>query len=143
VSRIAPEQVAALTRAIHAQDCLRRILSELEQLHRIVFHDNEHADWALVRCSAEQILIAEILSRHGGNPDALHFALRALENGGKSWDVAIRDLAASIHSYYTTPLGILMRQELFEEQAVFITPDAREWTRRLRAAPAAKEHEAS
>ncbi len=141
--RIAAEQIEGLTRAIHAQDCLRRILNELEALHRIVFHGDEQADWGLVRRSAEQILIAEIVSRHGGNPDGLFLALRALEDGGKSWDVAIRDLAAGIHSYYTTPLGVVLRQNLFGEQTVFIMPDAHEWTARLRAAPTAKKREAS
>jgi hypothetical protein len=142
VSRIAPEQVAALTQAIYAQDCLRRLAGALEELHRIVFHDQEDADWTLVRRSVEQILIAEIVSRHGGNPDAPYFALRALENAGKSWNVAIRDLAAAIHSYYTTPLGVVLRQDLFGDQAAFIVPDAHEWTERLRAAPATQEHQA-
>ncbi len=135
MSRVAPEEIERLTRAIYAQDCLRRILNELDELHHVVFHDNPNADWDLARRSAEQILIAEIVSRNQGQPDGVYFALRALEDGGKTWDAAVRDTAAAMHSYYTTPLGILMRQDLFGDQAVFLTPDAETWTERLRGSP--------
>jgi hypothetical protein len=135
LSRIAPEETERLTQAIHAQDCLRRILGELEGLHRVVFHDNPNADWSLARRSAEQILIAEIVSRFQGYPDGVYFALRALEDGGKTWEAALRDTAAAMHSYYTTPLGIVMRQDLFGDQAVFFTPDAETWTQQLRGGP--------
>ena len=43
--------------------------------------------------------------------------------------MAIQELAAGIHSYYTTPLGIVLRKDLFGDDVVFITPDAHEWIR--------------
>jgi len=66
-------------------------------------------------------------------------ALRRMETDGKSWDVAIRDMAAGIHSYYTTPLGVVMRQDLFGPDAIFFTPDAYDWTIRIGAQPDAKQ----
>lgn len=132
MARIPHEQIGSLTAAIHAQDYLRRVAHEIEQLLRVVFHDNERADWDLARRSAEQILITEIVSRYRGQADGIYYALRAMEDGGKPWDVAVRDLAAAIHSYYTTPLGMVMRQDLFGEDTIFITPDAYTWIERLR-----------
>lgn len=132
LAQIPREQLAGLTAAIQSHDYLDRVVREIEELHRVVFHANERVDWSLVRRSAEQILITEIVGRHRGQIEGVFFALRAMENGGKSWEAAIRELAASMHSYYTTPLGIVMRQDLFGTDVVFITPDAYVWTDRLR-----------
>ncbi len=132
MARLTREQVEALTAAIGAHDHLRRVAGEIEHLHRVVFHANARVDWALVRRSAEQILIAEMVSRHGGHPDGIFYQLRNLEDQGRSWDEAVREVAAAIHSYFTTPLGLILRQDLFGDEAVFITPDAYEWTSYLR-----------
>lgn len=131
---VAREQLEALIAAIHSHDFLRRIVEALEQYHRLVFHALENADWSLVRRSAEQILAAEIITRHKGEIDGIYFALREMENAGKPWSVAINELAGRMHSYFTTPLGIVMRKDLFGDQVVFITPDAYDWIRRREAA---------
>jgi hypothetical protein len=128
---LAPDEIERLTQACGAHDYLGRILGEIEALQRIVFHANQRADWSRVRRSAQQILMAEIVYRYQGHPEKVYFALRALEDGGQSWPVAIRELAAAMHSYFTTPLGLVMRQELFGEEVVFITPDAYDWTAQL------------
>jgi hypothetical protein len=132
VSQLALEQLHALLEPVRSQDHLRRIVDEIERLHRIVFHSNEHAEWERVRASAEQIVVADIVMRRQGQADAVFYALRALENGGKSWDAAIAEMAAGMHSYFTTPLGIVMRLDLFGDQAIFVTPDAYDWVRHLR-----------
>ncbi len=127
MARIAREQVDALVAAIRSHDFLGRIVEALEEYHRIVFHSDETVDWALVRRSAEQILVAEIVSRHNGNFDGIYYALRALEISGKPWSVAIHELAGRMHSYFTTPLGLVMRRDLFGDDAVFILNDAPHW----------------
>jgi hypothetical protein len=137
LTQIAQEQMNGLTAAIEAHDFLRRVRDGVEHQHRVVFHGNERADWSLVRRSADQILIAEIMNRHRGQIDGVYFALRKLENDGRTWDAAIQELAEQIHSYYTTPLGIVMRQNLFGSAVVFITPDALDWTDQLRRREAA------
>ncbi len=132
MAQLSTDEIEQLTRAIHAHDYLARLVSEIEELHRVVFHANPHADWSLVRRSAEQIVIAEIIYRHRGQPEEIHQVLRAMEGSGQTWEAAIGELAAGIHSYYTTPLGLVMRQDLFGPAAVFITPDAYEWTAQLK-----------
>ncbi len=134
MSQIAPEELQRLEAALDSQDCLRRVVEEIAKLQRVVFHGNERADWQRVHTSARQILMAEIVTRHHGDPDGIFLNLRALEDAGRSWDAAITELATAIHSYYTTPLGVVMRQDLFGDAAVFLTPDAVEWSRRLRGA---------
>lgn len=133
MSQLAREEIERLTAAVRTHDHLRRIVDEIEHLHRVVFHDNARADWGLVRRSAEQILIAELVGRYQGQPDGVFFALRALEDSGRTWDAALAELAAAMHSYYTTPLGMVLRQDMFGDDAVFITPDAYEWAAALRA----------
>jgi hypothetical protein len=128
LSQLAPEQIEALTAAIRARDYLQRIVSQIEELHRIVFHANQRVDWQLADRSAEQILIAEIIFRYQGRIEGLDSALRGLADSGKTWDSAVGQVSAAMHSYFTTPLGIVMRQDLFGDDAVFITPDAHEWT---------------
>jgi hypothetical protein len=128
LSRLAPDEIERLTRALRAHEHLQRILGEIEELQRIVFYANARADWSLARRSAEQILIAEIVYRHKGDPEGVRRALRVAEHSGQTWDAALRELAAAVHSYYTTPLGMVMRQGLFGRDTVFITPDAHEWT---------------
>lgn len=133
--QIAAEQLERLSAIIRHDASLERIVREIEGLHRIVFHDNPRADWSRVRQSAEQILIAELVNRYQGEIGGLLRALRDLEQGGTRWEAACRELARGMHSYYTTPLGIVMRQDLFGDQAVFITPDAYAWTARQRGQP--------
>ena len=130
--RIARQQLELLTAAIRHNDYLARIVDEIEHLHRVVFYANARANWGLVHASAEQILMAEIASRHGGQYGNIHHALRRMERAGQPWDAALRELAAQIHSYYTTPLGIVIRQDLFGDEVVFFTPDAYEWTDQIR-----------
>jgi hypothetical protein len=132
VAQISREESDRLLGVIAANDYLCRLRDEIMELHRVVFHDNEHADWSRVQDSATQILMAELANRYGGRADSVHFALCSLEKKSRSWDAAIRELASQIHSYYTTPLGIVMRQDLFGGGAVFITPDAYEWTAQVR-----------
>lgn len=127
MSRLSAEQIDGLLGAIRSDDCLQRVVAEVERLHTVVFHDHAQANWELTRQSAEQIVMAEIMCRHQGDPRGIYFALRALEDAGRSWDAAIAELAASIHSYYTTPLGIVIRRDLFGPGAVFFAPDAYEW----------------
>jgi len=122
--RLDTAEFERLTRTLHGDATLGRALSEIEALHRVVFHANPRVDWSLLARSAVQILIAEIVYRHQGRPEGLLAALRAAQNSGSS----IAGAAAAIHSYYTTPLGLLMRQELFGADTVFITPDAYDWT---------------
>ncbi|TWT40426.1 hypothetical protein RAS1_41350 [Phycisphaerae bacterium RAS1] len=130
VARISAEQFQRLSQEVDSHDFLHRVWREIEKLQRLVFHSNERADWSLVRASSKQILMAEIVSRHGGQIDGVYFALRTLESGGKPWPLAIRELAGSIHSYFTTPLGIVMRRDLFGDDTVFLSPDAEEMIRR-------------
>lgn len=134
VTHVSRDQVDTLMAALAEHDHLRRVVDEIEQKHRVVFHANPRADWSLVRRSAEQILVAEILNRHDGQADGIYFALRKLEDAGQSWDAAVRTLAATIHSYYTTPLGVVMRQDLFGAAAIFFTPDARDWMMEMQSA---------
>ena len=135
MATISREQLNALIAAIHSHDFLRRVLEAVEQYHHLVFHAVENADWSLVRRSAEQILVAEIVTRHKGDIDGIYRALRDMEAGGVPWGVAINELAGRMHSYFTTPLGIVMRTDLFGDNAVFISPDAYEWIRRRKASP--------
>lgn len=130
MGKVTREQLAELVPAIHSHDFLRRVLEAIEQYHRLVFHANSRANWDLVRQSAEQILVAEILTRHNGNIDGIYNTLRNMEAAGKPWGVAINELAGTMHSYFTTPLGIVMRSDLFGDQASFITPEAHDWIRR-------------
>ncbi len=125
----------ALLAALRGDGDLTRVVDEIERLHRVVFHGNRRADWSLVRQSAEQILIAEIVSRHQGHVDGAHAALRNLQAQGQDPTAALRTLAANVHSYYTTPLGIVMRQDLFGDDVVFLTPDALGWTSQVRGRP--------
>jgi hypothetical protein len=133
VAQLARGELERLLVAIREQDHFRRLVDEIERLHRIVFHSNTRADWSRVRDSAEQVVLADIVIRRQGDVAAVYYALRALEDGGRAWDAAIAELAAGMHSYFTTPLGIVMRQDLFGEDAIFVTPDAYDWVRALRA----------
>jgi hypothetical protein len=129
VPRIAPEQLKALSDAIHSHDFLHRLWREIEHLQRVVFHSNERADWKLARASAEQILMAELFLRHKGNIDGVYFDLRKREGEGKNWAAALREYAGYIHAYFTTPLGIVMRRDLFGDAVIFLSPDATEWAK--------------
>lgn len=135
MAQISTEQLQNLSNAIETHDFLHRIWREIEKLHRLVFHSNRRADWSRVRASALQILIAEIVLRHAGQIDGVYFTLRNLEAGGRPWALAIRELAASIHSYFTTPLGIVMRRDLFGDGCVFLSPDAEDLARQHAGQP--------
>jgi hypothetical protein len=139
LARIDPDQFERFRKAIHAHDHLHRILREVERLQRIVFHEDD-VDLTQMRRSAEQILAAELVTRYHADVDRVYFALRNMENSGKSWAASILELASSMHSYYTTPLGIMIRLELFGDDAVFISPEARRWAEqaRTRTSPAAE-----
>ena len=130
MARLSGEQIKRLTAAIYSHDFLHRILRQIEHLQQVVFHGNSRADWKQTRRSAEQILMAEIVTRYNGDFDGLYFALRKMENEGATWDAAIRNLAGTMQSYYTTPLGIVMRRNLFGDDAAFVSPDALEWAAR-------------
>lgn len=128
--KLTPAEIDHFVALVGEHDYLRRLLGEVERLQQAVFHANPTADWNNVRKSSEQILIAEIVLRHNRHHDAIFYALRHAEDGGKPWDAAIRDMASHIHAYYTTPLGLLMRRELFGENTVFVSPDAIRWMQR-------------
>src|SRR5262245_45558328 len=109
-----PEKREQLRQAIHLHDFLHRVMRQVETLKRFVFHQRvKDLDLQFSRSSAEEILIADILTRHEGNIDGVYYALRKVEDSGRSWQHAISDYAAYIHNYYTTPLGVVLRRELF------------------------------
>lgn len=122
-----PELVKRLSADIGAHDFLHRVVRAIEQFLTVVFHASRRVDWKKARGSAEQILITEIITRYHGDIDGVYLALRKLEQQGLSWHDAIRDFAARVQSYYTTPLGIVMRANLLGDDAVFLSPEALEW----------------
>ncbi len=124
---ISQEQIERLARATQTQDYLRDARREIAQLQRIVFHNLEGADWSLSDRVAEQILLADIVTRHRGDLEHVREDLRAREERTGSWQKAVHEFASYIHSYFTTPLGIMMRRELFGNAAVFLSPEAVEW----------------
>lgn len=136
MSRIAPDELERLYGLLREHDHLRRVRTEIERLHAVVFHAHGEVDEERLRTSAAQILIAEIVSRHHGKPEGIYYVLRSMEDAGQSWDSAVHTLATQIHSYYTTPLGIVMRQDFFGDQAVYLSPDAADWTDRQRGTSA-------
>ncbi len=127
MAQAAPELVARLTAAIQSHDFLRDIVSQIEQSQNVVFHASPRAEWSNARRSAEQILITEIITRYKADVGRVQQTLRDLETSGMPWRDAIRDFAARVQSYYTTPLGIVMRRNLFGDDAVFLSPEALEW----------------
>lgn len=127
MARLDSRKTGEITAAIHSHDFLHRVLRRVERLQRIVFHDLPRANWKNARRSAEQILIAEIVTRYQGDIDGVYHALRKREKEGATWEAAIRDLAGAMQSYYTTPLGIVLRRDLFGDDAVFLSPEAQNW----------------
>lgn len=121
------DEIERLRQAITTQDHLQRILTEIERLQRLVFHSTDRTHWDRLRTSAEQILMAELVSRHEGDPVGLFLVLRAHEDAGQTWEVAIASVAGQIHSYFTTPLGIVLRRNLFGDAAAYLAPDAIRW----------------
>lgn len=109
--QITPEKYEQIRKAIYDHDYLHRILRRIEQLHRIVFHDDE-SNWKQLRTMAEDILIADMVTRHHGGIDGVFFKLREIENSGRDWKSAIDEYAAYIHNYYTTPLGRILRNDV-------------------------------
>jgi hypothetical protein len=134
MARISPEERERLRQAVTTHEYLRRIVRALEGHHRLVFH-GAAIDAAKIRGSAEDILVADIVMRHRGNFDGVYFALRAAEDAGRTWDQAVVEYAARIHAYYTTPLGLLIRRDLFGNDAHFISPDAQRFLSAVSAAP--------
>ncbi len=117
------EQTAYLRSTIHTHVFLHRLVRKIEHLLKTVFHA-EDLDWRHVRSAAEEILIADILTRHHGNIDGVYFALRKSETEGHAWEQAIADYAAYAHNYFTTPLGVVLRRNIFGENSHFVTPMA-------------------
>lgn len=117
------EKVAALRQAIADHDFLHRILRKIEHLLRVVFHAHK-IEWQYVRAAAEEILIADIMTRYGGQIDGVYYALRKREESGHTWEQAITDYATYCHNYFTTPLGIVIRLDYFGDDAHFISPAA-------------------
>lgn len=125
MSRITEIEQKRLQSAILEHDFLHRILRQIERLHRVVFHaQTRHLDRQFIRASAEEILIADLVNRHDGNFDSVYFALRKAEDSGRSWEQAISEYAAYAHNYFTTPLGVIMRRDLFGDDCHFVTPAA-------------------
>lgn len=123
MSQILPETRDKFSKAIAEHDFLHRVLRRIEHLHRVVFHA-QVLDWRYVRAAAEEILIADIVTRHGSNIDGVYHALRKIEDAGRDWPSAINEYASYIHNYYTTPLGVVLRRDLFGEASHFVTPAA-------------------
>jgi hypothetical protein len=123
MSRISDEQRLRLRAAILEHEFLHRTLRQIEALQRVVFHA-ANLEWGFVRAAAEEILIADIVTRYQGNIDGVYFALRKIEETGKPWQQAISEYAAYIHNYYTMPLGVVLRKDLFGKDSHFITPNA-------------------
>lgn len=121
--RISEEQLNQLRKAIHEHPHLRRIVRHVEHLQKVVFHA-ESLDWQFIRASAEEILIADIVTRHQGSFDGVYFALRRMEDSGKPWTQALLEYSTYIHNYYTTPLGVVLRRDLFGDSSHFVTPSA-------------------
>ena len=129
MSRLLDTQRKKLCEAIHSHDFLHRVARQIEQLHRVVFHEQSRLlELQFVRASAEEILIAEIITRHHGAIDGVYYHLRKLEDSGRTWQQAIVEYAAYIHNYYTTPLGVVLRRELFGDDCHFVTPAAGKYT---------------
>lgn len=120
MAQLSPADRDRLTQAVREHEYLRRLVREIEKLHRLVFHRHD-LDVTFIRASAEEILVADIHMRHRGNFDGVYFELRAAEDAGRKWDRALSDYAAKLHAYYTTPLGILIRRDLFGESAHFVS----------------------
>ncbi len=101
-------------------DSLCRVIAEQQ---RAVFHRADHqADQE--RVVAEQILLAEVQTAHAGDPNALIFLLdRRIQQGAPEVQV-IQEFAQRLHSYYTTPLGVAVRKELFGGSAE-LAPDSK------------------
>ncbi|MGE3181461.1 MAG: hypothetical protein AB7N71_07520 [Phycisphaerae bacterium] len=139
ISQINKEKRAELEAAIASHDFLCALVREIETQHKLVFHAVSALDWDRVHKSAEQILIAEIMTRHAGNIQGIYTVIESLQRHGREWAAAIRELASRIHSYFTTPLGIMLRVDLFDRDAVFISPDAdRYFDAKAVAAPESK-----
>jgi hypothetical protein len=120
-------QLLELTNLIQSHDQLRAVQTEVERVLRVVFHDLPRADWNRAQQAAQQILIAELVTRHRGRADGLLADLAARQKAGLSREAALHELAARIHAYYTTPLGIMLRCDLFGAGAVFVSPEALGW----------------
>ncbi|MCK6457850.1 MAG: hypothetical protein L6Q92_15130 [Phycisphaerae bacterium] len=125
MARLPEAEVERLRSIVRTHDFLHRIARVVERLHRLVFHAHT-LDVQRMRSSAEEIVIADLMLRHRGNCDGVYHALREAEARGKTWAKAIDDYAGAIHAYYTTPLGILIRRDLFGDSAHFISPLADE-----------------
>ena len=122
MSQITSSERKRLHQAIQEHDFLHRLQRRIEQLHRVVFHEQtKRLDRQFIRASAEEILVADIVNRHGGSIDGVYYALRKAEDTGRSWDHAINEYATYAHNYYTTPLGVGMRRDLFGDDSHFPT----------------------
>lgn len=121
------DQLAQLTDTLRADGLCQELLRDIERLHRVVFHSSATADWSRAGKSAEQIILADVAMRHDGDLQKLHAEYAQNQQAGRSNDEARQTIAARLHSYYTTPLGITIRRDLFGDDAVFFVPEAAEW----------------
>ena len=125
--KISAEKLERIAAQIRSAGRLREVCAEIEQLQKVVFHNLESADWSRSGRVAEQILIADILTRQQGEPGRIEQDLKNREQKTGSPQRAVQECASYIHSYFTTPLGIMMRRELFGDAATFLAPEALEW----------------
>lgn len=123
------QEIQRLRGAIHEHDFLHRILRRVEHMLKVVFHAHD-LDWQFVRAAAEEILIADVLTRHAGSIDGVYFALRKAEQGGHTWEQALAEYAGYAHNYFTTPLGVVMRRRLFGDDCHFVTTAGRPASKR-------------
>ncbi|MBN2447841.1 MAG: hypothetical protein JXO22_14005 [Phycisphaerae bacterium] len=124
---ITQEQYDELSHAIDDVPMLREVRDEIVQAQKVVFHDLKGADWTRSEAVARQIMIADLSTRHHGDVHRMEEELRQCEQRCGSHATALQQTASYIHSYFTTPLGIMMRCELFGDGAVFLSPEALKW----------------
>lgn len=109
MAAITSQEYARLRQAILQHDFLHRILRRIEQLHRLAIHNKSNApNWKELRTNAEDILIADIATRFGGDIDEVYFSLRRAEQSGRSWQHAIADHGSYVHNCYSTPAGLAL-----------------------------------
>ncbi len=126
--RLSQTQVDSLRAAIVGMDFGRQVVAAVENLHRSTLADFPEADLSRAAASAEQIVIAEIVLHYRGQIEGLYLALRREERGQGGRPAAVQTLATRLHVYFTAPLGVVLRKVLFADDAVFVLPQAHEWT---------------
>ncbi len=126
--RLSQTQVDSLRAAVVGMDFARQVVAAVEGLHRLALADCPGADLSRAAASAEQIVIAEIVLHYRGQIEGLYLALRREEGERGGRPAAVQALATRLHVYYTAPLGVVLRKVLFADDAVFVLPEAHDWT---------------